>query len=179
MQKLYCYSANEFKQTMDGNKWTNRTLPSSVACIEICATPDVRDYYGQLFSITDKPWFLNRKSLGPVPENVLKLNFDDITESVRPIGEDKFAYGMNVDQAKQIVEFIDKNIDKDFYIHCHAGKSRSQAIVRYILDFYPDHDWETRPENPCMVGLVNGRVYSLLRMVKCGYESSSFLDDGA
>lgn len=179
MQKLFCYSANEFKQTMDDNKWTNRTLPSNVACIEICATPDVRDYYGQLFSITDKPWFLNRKSLGPVPENVLKLNFDDITESVRSIGEDRSAYGMNVDQAKQIVEFIDKNIDKDFYIHCHAGKSRSQAIVRYILDFYPDHDWETRPENPCMIGLVNGRVYSLLKAVKCGYESSSFLDDGA
>ena len=176
MQKLFCYSAQTFKQTMDDYKWTNKTLPSCVACIEICATPDVRDYYGQLFSITDKPWFLNRKSLGPVPENVLKLNFDDITESVRSIGEDKFAYGMNVDQAKQIVDFIDKNIDKDFYIHCHAGKSRSQAIVRYILDFYPDHDWETRPENPCIVGLVNGRVYSLLKMVKCGFESSSYLE---
>ena len=176
MQKLFCYSAQTFKQTMDDNKWTNKTLPSCVACIEICATPDVRNYYGQLFSIDDKPWFLDKKSFGPVPENVLKLNFDDITESARSIGEDKFAYGMNVDQAKQIVDFIDKNIDKDFYIHCHAGKSRSQAIVRYILDFYPDHDWETRTENPCMFGLVNGRVYSLLKMVKCGFESSSYLE---
>ena len=175
MQKLYCYSAQTFKQIMDDNKWTNKTLPSSVACIEICATPDVLEHYGNYFSLADKPWFMERKGFGPVPENVLKLNFDDITEEVVVIDDRKFAWGMNVDQAKQIVEFIDKNINKDFYIHCHAGKSRSQAIVRFILDFYPDHDWETRPENPCRAELINWRVYSLLKAVKCGYENA-FID---
>ena len=171
MQKLYCYSAQVFKQVMEGNGWRNNTLPENVACIEICATPDVLDYYGDRFSLADKPWFVERKNR-PLPKNVLKLHFDDITEEVRVIGDGKFAWGIKPDQAKRIVEFIDGNIDKDFYIHCHAGKSRSQAIVRFILDFYPDHDWETRPENPCHTELINWRVYSLLKSIKCGYKDA-------
>jgi len=167
MQKLFCFSAWTFKQIMDDNKWTNRTLPSNVACIEICCTPDVCEYYGSVFTLEDKPWFLNRKSFGPVPENVLVMHFDDITVPVKVIGEDgKFTWGMKLDQAKQMVEFIEKNIDKDFYIHCHAGKSRSQAVVKFILDFYTDHDWETRKENPCRTELINLRVYSLLEEAK-------------
>ena len=38
---------------------------------------------------------------------------------------------------------------KDFWIHCRAGQSRSQGIVRYILDCYPDIVWKTRLDNPC------------------------------
>ena len=175
MQKLFCYSAQTFKQVMNDNKWTNKTLPSCVACIEICCMPDTCDYcenYERLFSMTDKPWFMNRKKFGPRPENVLVIHFDDITVPVESLKDGKFSYGIDIDHAKQIVEFIDKNIDKDFYIRCHAGKSRSQAIVRYILDFYPDHEWETRPENPCITELINCRVYSLLKAVKCGYENT-------
>ena len=166
MQKLYCFSAQTFKQIMDDNKWTNKTLPSSVACIEICATPDVLEHYGNYFALADKPWFMEKKSCGPVPENVLKLNFDDITEDVLVIDDGKFAWGIKPDQAKRIVDFIDENIDKDFYIHCHAGKSRSQAVVQYILDVYKDREWETRPENPCKPELINYRVFSMLKQAK-------------
>lgn len=54
-----------------------------------------------------------------------------------------------LEKALDIVKFIHDNIHKDFYIHCSAGKSRSQAIVRYILDCYPQYEWETREDNPC------------------------------
>ena len=164
-QKLYCYSAVVFKQAMEGNGWTTKKLPDNVACIEICATPDVLDYYGDRFALSDKAWFMNKKS-SPLPKNVLKLHFDDITEEVRVIGDGKFAWGIKPEQARQLVDFIDENIDKDFYIHCHAGKSRSQAVVQYVLDFYKDHEWETRRENPCYPALINYRVFSMLKRAK-------------
>ena len=59
------------------------------------------------------------------------------------------AYNINKRQVIRACEFIDKHIDCDFYIHCNAGMSRSQAFVKYIQDCYPDKEWETRKENPC------------------------------
>ena len=59
------------------------------------------------------------------------------------------AYNINKRQVIRACEFINKHIDCDFYIHCNAGMSRSQAFVKYIQDCYPDKEWETRKENPC------------------------------
>lgn len=39
----------------------------------------------------------------------------------------------------------------NFYVHCAAGMSRSQSIVRYILDVYSENiQWKTRKSNPCL-----------------------------
>ena len=59
------------------------------------------------------------------------------------IGYDEFEWdghifkGMSDEQAQQLFEFIEKNIDKSFRIHCRAGFSRSQAVGNFINDFYP------------------------------------------
>lgn len=68
--------------------------------------------------------------------NVINLDFDDI-------GYDEFEWeghifkGMSDEQAQRLFDFIEKNIDKSFRIHCRAGFSRSQAVGNFINDFYP------------------------------------------
>ena len=162
-QKLYCFSARDFADEMFENGWTNDTLPPNVACIEICSTEDELENFGEDFASEDGPWFLEGEDFGDLPDNVLKVNFDDILDNVEVIRDGKFSRGITPEQATKIVKFIDKNIDKDFYIHCHAGLSRSQAVVQYILDTYPNHNWEVRSDNPPDHGLINQRVLAMLK----------------
>lgn len=56
--------------------------------------------------------------------NVLNLDILDNDESI------------SLEDASKIVEFIENNLDKVFYIHCEAGLSRSQAIGRFLIDNY-------------------------------------------
>ena len=57
---------------------------------------------------------------------------------------------LSLETALRVCKFIQDNIGKNFYIHCSAGKSRSQGVVRYMLDVYPEVKWETRTDNPCI-----------------------------
>ena len=72
---------------------------------------------------------------------------------------------MTYEEAFKIVYFIDKEIKlgaKNIIIHCSAGISRSQGIVRYILDNYGDtYDIVTREDNPCIT-----QNYHVVRMLK-------------
>lgn len=160
-QKLYCYSHRDFDKTMEKNNWNDKNIPEDCAFISICCTPDCQDYCGGMFSLIDKHWFKTNHN------NVLNVRFDDIDEETI-IVEDQIVEGRNYtlkgltsEQAKQIVTFINDNIDKNFYIHCNAGKSRSKAITQYILDVFKDHDWVTNPLNPCN-GVWNHFVYRKL-----------------
>ena len=83
-------------------------------------------------------------------DNILNIEFMD-DDSLR------------LEKALDIVRFIHDNITKDFYVHCSAGKSRSQAIVRYILDCYPEYDWSTRIDNPC----ETPNYYVVRQLKKC------------
>lgn len=67
-------------------------------------------------------------------DNVLNLEFDDITEDLIINGVELHA--MSDEQAIQCVDFIEKNIGKDFYIHCRAGVSRSGAVSQFICDIF-------------------------------------------
>ena len=71
---------------------------------------------------------------------------------------------MDYEEAFDLVNFIDKNIkDHDtIYIHCAAGASRSQGVVRYILDTYGnDYELKTNPNNPCIT--PNAHVCMMLK----------------
>ena len=120
MKKLYVYSKLDFLEFLSNNNWLNK-FPERTAVISIC---NVGESYKHMFDNNH--------------ENVLNVEFDDVSE--------KDPNFIDKETAKRIVEFIDKNISCDIYIHCDAGKSRSQAVARYIMDVYP-HDWETRAEN--------------------------------
>jgi hypothetical protein len=75
---------------------------------------------------------------------------------------------MTYEEALKIALFIDNQIKsgvKNIIIHCSAGISRSQGIVRYILDTYGDtYDIVTREDNPCIT--PNYHVVRMLKRVK-------------
>ena len=80
--------------------------------------------------------------------DVLNLNFDDIAEDTMPWGNYNLT-GISDTDAERVVKFIEERKDKNFMIHCSAGQSRSQAVVRYILDTYGGEDrWEINKDNP-------------------------------
>lgn len=52
-------------------------------------------------------------------------------------------------QAGQILGAIKEAVEsgRDIYVHCEAGRSRSQAVVRFVKSEYPG-PWECNPGNP-------------------------------
>lgn len=73
--------------------------------------------------------------------NVLFLEFDDVTieeaDLVNSNNEKLHVKAMTVEQAKQIINFILKtfNQNKDLYVHCTAGISRSGAVGLFANQF--------------------------------------------
>ena len=114
------------------------------------------------------------------------LDFDDIDPTSIGLSDTTEEYSFTDDgylkvffftdsMAKQTIDFIEKNKDKDFYIHCSAGLSRSQAFVKYIKNVYFDNDWETNPGNPCRY--ANGFVYQkLMHAYRCREENFNLFD---
>ena len=72
-------------------------------------------------------------------------------------------HGMSDEDAKRLFEFLEKNIGKNVMVHCSAGISRSQGVVRYLLDMYQEYYKvsDTNLKNPCK--LPNGHVVCLLK----------------
>lgn len=90
----------------------------------------------------------------PYSDNVLNLNFDDVTEDIQNTGDNGRLYtykAMTKIIATRVINFIEKNKNKHLLIHCRAGKSRSQGIARAIYDLYPDNYMvcEYNKLNPC------------------------------
>lgn len=107
------------------------------AFISIIGTPDCLNNY-----LHEETYHWFQKNT----DNVLNMEFDDVND-------DQFLYkgttflGISEDQAKKCVEFIERNKGRNFYIHCRAGKSRSQAICRFILDMYGEEYGYTEKES--------------------------------
>lgn len=83
-------------------------------------------------------------------DNILNIEFDDIEDDIEI---DKLTFRtITQEQADKIVDFIESHLDCDFIIHCRAGKSRSQAIFRFMMDFYPSfyEECELNRLNPCL-----------------------------
>lgn len=159
--KVYCYSRFEFAKEMNKLGWTDATLPENVAIISICCTEPVKQHWKSkgYDGNEDEHYFKDA-------ENVLNIDFDDINEQTLKCydnGEYKFtATCITEAQAKELAIFIERHHNCDFYIHCNAGKSRSQAVVRYINDMYGHiKTIETRAENPCLY--PNAFVLSALK----------------
>lgn len=112
------------------------------------------------------------ESYSPIPDdkNILKLQFDDVTELVK----DESYIHFNSDMAKKVVEFI-KNIKddgKNFYVHCDAGVSRSGAVGymlnewfnKYIdrknddIEFFVKNNLHIMP-NPLVIKLLKSEMF--------------------
>ena len=131
---LFCYKHNINDKNVE-DAWKNYSF------ISIIGTKECQDKY---LKENDYHWFKKNH------KNVLNLNFDDISDYYLTYNNILFK-GINERQAKQAYFFIKNNIGNNFIIHCRAGKSRSQAFCRYILDIYSDIYCidNTRKDNPC------------------------------
>jgi hypothetical protein len=145
-KKLWCLDLLSFKNLCETNGW-DKEVPNDIAIISIIGSPQCRDDEEEHICHGD---------------NVLNLDFDDCSPQAFGLDENVETYTykssntrettlqfITNEMAKKAVEFINRNIGKDFYIHCFAGVSRSQAFVSYILQNYPQINWETNPQNPC------------------------------
>ena len=133
MQKLYCFSRQDFNDYCKIRKWSDENYPPDAAFISICNTPGGSD----VMFIEEIIHYFKTET----PE-IINLYFDDITEPTAMWKGKVSLTGISQEQADRLCEFIERNQDKDFYIHCEAGLSRSQGVVRYILDVYgEDHDF--------------------------------------
>ena len=81
-------------------------------------------------------------------QNVLNVNFDDLTEDTEYDGV--LFKAITEEQANEIFNFIDQHLGYNFIIHCKAGQSRSQAVGKFILDVYKDKYKSGRFGNPCI-----------------------------
>lgn len=107
----------------------------NLAFISIIGTPQVLSDY--LEEPLTEHWFKRNHP------NVLNLDFDDVDHDSQFVNCEFKA--MSPKQAKETVDFIERNLGKDFIIHCRAGVSRSQAIGCFIYDFYKEHFYEEQP----------------------------------
>ena len=153
-KKINVYSQNDFDEKMYRlglYSYNVNEVKDDKAFISIIGTEECRKYYIEEDTIH---WFSNCTE-----DNVLNLEFDDVNEDI-VIWKGHTFYGITDEQAEQIVDFIEKHKGKDFYIHCRAGRSRSAAICRYLLDIYGEeygyNEKEScRKENPCMTPNIN------------------------
>lgn len=158
-RKLWCTGFSGFKKIVQQENWENE-LPMNVAVISIlngkdCGVP-------------------NEEHLLKSSEQVLNLDFDDSCpndfglpddyENIRYTEETTLEFFTEF-QARELIDFVENNLGRDFYIHCSAGVSRSQAVVKFIQNNYSDRiEWQLNPNNPVL--FPNWFVYQKLNKIK-------------
>lgn len=81
--------------------------------------------------------------------NVINLNFDDLHKDIEWHGH--LFKAISSEGAKRLEDFIERNVGKDFKIHCWAGVSRSAAVGMFIRNTYRDiynKDYPTISDTP-------------------------------
>ena len=137
------YSHNDFNNICHSLELGDSNVEEckDYAFISIIGTKQViEDYLGE-YGTTH--YFNNNHS------NVLNLEFDDVSQDFEFKGI-QFKT-ISEEQPEQCVDFIKKNLGKKFYIHCRAGRSRSQGFFRFISDMYEEYrGCKGNLDNPCV-----------------------------
>jgi len=179
MKKLYCYSHQEFNLMMEKLGWENRP-ENGYSTISICSKNDedpnhwfnVEDISNNINidcdDVSPEMWW-DKDYYDEALDNYNNGISDDYFNCEYFINSEVNLHAMDYNDAKRLVEFIDdriRNYGDNIFVHCAAGTSRSQAIVRYILDTYPDIEWKTRDSNPCITPNIH-----IVRMLKRMYRN--------
>ena len=77
----------------------------------------------------------NDEKLYPETDNFLQVKMWDIDKRVVTDKGKVFELPSDEELIK-IVEFCEKHKDKDFFVHCSAGISRSGAVAKYLNETY-------------------------------------------
>lgn len=144
MSKILVFSHSDFDKICSKNKWNDNNVEAldKYAFVSIIGTKESQEKYLK----EEETHYFKENHI-----NVINLEFDDV-------GSDDFIYdnihfkGISDEQATELFKFIDLNKGKTFFIHCRAGKSRSQGVCRYILDMYKDYytEKDINTKNPCL-----------------------------
>lgn len=127
MPAAYIFSKRLFDNYMREHGICDTNLPSDMAVVSIGEPEEsehyvsehyVSEHYGGEHYFQDSP-------------QVLNIDFWDVNDY-----EVEGVKGLTDEQAETIYNFIASNIGRDFYIHCRAGVSRSQAVGRFLSDIY-------------------------------------------
>ena len=178
IRNILCYSHIAFDEIMENNKWIDK-LPLGVSAISICSPNEVdfaehwfkndyntlgNDHNPRVFNLDIDDlspfWFENHES--ECYDTALDLyNNEKIKQSnayfshLYISGENKervdVVHALDYEESFKLVRWIDCRIkyDKTIYIHCAVGASRSQGVVRYIVDTYGnEYDIRLNPDNP-------------------------------
>lgn len=150
MAKLLAYSENRFRQIAEDEGWTLSYIPDDVAIVSICEPySENGEWWKHLFEHDGKHVYnLNIPDIDPLLfQDVLKDTPSDKCKIYEWENHKDFwifeqngnkQYCFNPDEAFGLANFIVRNAGKDFYIHCAAGLSRSQGVVKAILKNYPE-----------------------------------------
>ena len=178
IKNILCYSHPEFNKIMESNGWIE-SPPKGISCISICSPneEDVGDHWfindwnitgedhnPRVFNLDIDDlspfWFKNHES--ECYDLALDLYLDEKKKQSNAyfnhvyVSGDKNQYvdllhALDYEEAEKLTEWIDWRIKHDdtIYIHCAVGASRSQGVVRYIVDTYGrDYDIRLNPNNP-------------------------------
>ena len=179
IKNILCYSHYDFDNIMRNNRWIDFPPKGiSCISICSPNEDDLADHwfkndhmkakensdYNRVFNLdiddVSPFWFENHESECYDKALELYLN-NEIKRSnsyfnhLYISGKDKefvdIVHALDYEEANNLVEWIDWRIKHDdtIYIHCAVGASRSQGVVRYIIDTYGyDYDIKLNPNNP-------------------------------
>ena len=173
IRNILCYSQPQFDSIMENCGWI-KTPDQGISCISICSPINEdsehwfkNDYHSlgsdiepQIFNldIDDISPFWFEKNENECYDNALDLYRNNYTKLSNAYfnylvkGYDNYIYHcMDYEEAFDLCSWIDWRIKEDttIYIHCMVGASRSQGVVRYIVDTYGnDYDIKLNPDNP-------------------------------
>lgn len=199
IKNILCYSHYDFDNIMRVNNWKTK-LPEGVSAISICSPNEgdlaehwfkydchskTEDYNPRIFNLdiddSSPFWFENHesecydKALDLYNEVKIKQSNAYFSHLYISGPNKEFVDTIHVldyEEAFDLVEWIDNRLKRDntIYIHCAVGASRSQGVVRYIVDTYKfDYNIKLNPNNP-------NNTYNphVLMMLKRAYMNSDF-----
>ena len=199
IKNILCYSHYDFDNIMRANNWIDK-LPQYVSAISICSPNEGdlaehwfkndynvigEDHNPRVFNLDIDDispfWFENHESKcyddaldlynnGKIKQSNTYFNHLYISGANREWVD--VVHALDYEESFKLVRWIDWRIkyDETIYVHCAVGASRSQGVVRYIVDTYKyDYDIRLNPNNP-------NNTYNphVLMMLKRAYMNSDF-----
>lgn len=172
IRNILCYSQQSFDKIMKSNGWFSNP-PKGISCISICSDCSQdkhwfdKDYKNDNHNVFNldiddvSPFWFGRHESNCYDDSLCQFINGNVKKSNAYFsfpyihGKDDQLYDifhcLDYEEAKELVQWIERRIKKDdtIYVHCAAGVSRSQGVVRYIIDEYSDiYDIRLNPENP-------------------------------
>jgi len=121
--------------------------------ILILSRNEIINYINTYNDLSNIAFISINDTTGPYSESPLKdinniskliLHFDDVIEDNQqsPTTGISHTHSFRSDQAKQIIQFIEDNKNKNYIIHCVAGISRSGAVGTFISNYLDNVDYD-------------------------------------